>query len=122
MYYCNLRSRRNYWHGIKLLSYYAYKNLNLSFQNMRDLYSKSLIIKNGGWHLSYFGDLDFIINKFKSFSDNEYNNDIHLNKNTLEINIQNGINILNFSKLDLIPIAENNNLPPNYNEYLYNYL
>ena len=62
MYYCNLRSRRHYWYGVKLLTYYAYKNLNISFQKMRDMYATSLIIKNGGWHLSYFGDLDFIVN------------------------------------------------------------
>jgi beta-1,4-mannosyl-glycoprotein beta-1,4-N-acetylglucosaminyltransferase len=122
MYYCNLRSRRNYWHGLKLLTYYAYKKLNLSFQKMRDMYATSPIIKNGGWHLSYFGNLDFIVNKFKSFSDTEYNNEQHLNKDKLEENIKNYVNILNFSKLAIIPIEENNNLPPKYEIYLKSYL
>jgi beta-1,4-mannosyl-glycoprotein beta-1,4-N-acetylglucosaminyltransferase len=122
MYYCNLRSRRNFWHGVKLLTYYAYKNLNITFQKMRDMYATSLIIKNGGWHLSYFGDLDFIVNKFISFSDNEYNNEHHLNKEKLETNIKNYVNILNFSKLDIIPIEENTNLPPKYEIYLKKYL
>jgi hypothetical protein len=35
MYYCNLRSRRRYWHGLKLLTYFAYVNLNLSFKKWR---------------------------------------------------------------------------------------
>jgi hypothetical protein len=95
MYYCNLRSRRRYWHGLKLLTYLSYKNLNLTFQQMRDMYKISPIIKNAGWHLSYFGDLDFIINKFKSFSDKEYNNEFHLNKERLQTNINNHINNLN---------------------------
>ena len=42
------------------------ENIRLSYQP---------IIKNGGWHLFYFGDADFIINKIKQFSHQEYNND-----------------------------------------------
>lgn len=122
MYYCNLRSRRRYWHGLKLLTYLSYKNLNLTFQQMRDMYKISPIIKNAGWHLSYFGDLDFIINKFKSFSDKEYNNEFHLNKERLQTNINNHINILNFEKLDIIPIEHNKNLPPQYDVYLKKYI
>jgi beta-1,4-mannosyl-glycoprotein beta-1,4-N-acetylglucosaminyltransferase len=122
MYYCNLRSRRKYWHGLKLLTYLAYKSLNLTFQKMRDMYKISPIIKNAGWHLSYFGDVDFIINKFKSFSDKEYNNEYHLNKERLQTNINNHINILNFEKLDVIPIEVNTNLPPQYDIYLKKYI
>ena len=122
MYYCNLRSRRRYWHGLKLLTYLAFKNLNLSFQKMRDMYAISPIIKNAGWHLSYFGDLDFIVNKFKSFSDTEYNNNYHLDKDRLQTNINNHINILNFEKLDIIPIERNINLPPQYDIYLKKYI
>jgi beta-1,4-mannosyl-glycoprotein beta-1,4-N-acetylglucosaminyltransferase len=122
MYYCNLRSRRKYWHGLKLLTYLAYKNLNFSFQQMRDMYAISPIIKNAGWHLSYFGDVDFIINKFKSFSDIDYNNEHHLDKERLQTNIQNYINILNFEKLDIIPIERNKNLPPQYDVYLKKYI
>jgi beta-1,4-mannosyl-glycoprotein beta-1,4-N-acetylglucosaminyltransferase len=122
MYYYNLRSRRNYWHGVKLLTYYGYKKLNISFQKMRDDYAISSIIKNGGWHLSYFGDVDFIVNKFQSFSDTEYNNSIYLDKNKLQHNICNYINILNFSNLDIIPIENNKNLPPKYDIFLKKYL
>jgi beta-1,4-mannosyl-glycoprotein beta-1,4-N-acetylglucosaminyltransferase len=121
MYYCNLRSRRNYWHGVKIFTYGTHKRLNYTFQNYRSSFDFP-IIKNGGWHLSYFCDLDNIINKFKSFSDAEYNNDIFMNKNTLQHNIDNYANILNFSKLACIPIDKNNNLPPKYDIYLKKYL
>lgn len=122
MYYCNLRSRRNYWHGVKLLTYCAYKTLNITFQNMRNTYATTLIIKNGGWHLSYFGDVDFIIEKFKNFSDVDYNNPRHLDKNILQHNIDNYINILDFSNLDIIPIEDNKNLPPKCEIFLKKYL
>ena len=123
MYYCNLRSRRHYWHGIKLLTYKAYKHLNWSFQQMRVSCDNSSIIKNGGWHLSYFfNDLEDIITKFKSFSDVEYNTSYFLDKKNLQSNIDNYVNILNLTKLTYIPIEENNHLPPYYDTYLKSYL
>jgi beta-1,4-mannosyl-glycoprotein beta-1,4-N-acetylglucosaminyltransferase len=42
------------------------------------------VIQNAGWHLSYFGDTEFIINKIKSFSHQEYNNETYLNKQQIE--------------------------------------
>jgi hypothetical protein len=41
-------------------------------------------ISNGGWHLTYFGDVDFIVNKIKNFSHTEYNNETYLNKLQIE--------------------------------------
>jgi beta-1,4-mannosyl-glycoprotein beta-1,4-N-acetylglucosaminyltransferase len=41
-------------------------------------------ISNGGWHLTYFGDVDFIVNKIKNFSHTEYNNETYLNKSQIE--------------------------------------
>jgi hypothetical protein len=72
MYYYNLYYRigeGSNWHGIKLMSVYAYKTNKLTFQEMRVLeHSKFVpIIEKGGWHLSYFGDINFIITN-KSYS------------------------------------------------------
>jgi beta-1,4-mannosyl-glycoprotein beta-1,4-N-acetylglucosaminyltransferase len=33
------------------------------------------LVKRGGWHLSYFGNVNFIQNKIKSFSHQEYNDE-----------------------------------------------
>jgi beta-1,4-mannosyl-glycoprotein beta-1,4-N-acetylglucosaminyltransferase len=126
MYYYNLNymvgEGRN-WHGIKLLTVGAYKNLNLSFQDMRVWEHTNFvpIIKNGGWHLSYFGDLNFIVNKIKSFSHQEYNNEKYIDANNLEEKIKKGINFIGGLNLRYIPIEQNANLPPLYDKYLTKY-
>ena len=123
MYYYNLYyiiGEGSNWHGIKLFTFKAYKKINLTFQEMRvwEHSNNVPIVNNGGWHLSYFGDIDFIINKICSYSHQEYNNDNYLNKNKLIEKLKNGINLLNNSSLVYIPIEENKNLPYNYDIYL----
>ena len=126
MYYYNLYYRigeGSNWHGIKLFTFQAYKNIKLTFQQMR-VWEHSYnvpIISNGGWHLSYFGDIDFIINKIGSYSHQEYNNQNYLDKNELVQKIKNGINLLNNNSLVYIPIEENKNLPYKYDVYLNNF-
>ena len=127
MYYYNLRYRigeGSNWHGIKLMTVYAYNNSNLTFQNMR-LYEHSNyvpIIENGGWHLSYFGNPEFIRNKLTSFSHTEYNNDTFTNEDLILNKINNGINLLNNCKLNYIPLETNTNLPTLYDIYLTKYI
>jgi hypothetical protein len=108
------------WHGIKLMTIFAFKKINLTFQQMR-LWEHSHyvpVIEKGGWHLSYFGNIDFILKKIDSFSHQEYNNDLYLDKNELEQKMKNGINLLNNSELVYIPLEENTNLPFQYDTYL----
>ena len=76
------------------------------------------IIEKGGWHLSYFGDIQFIIKKIESFSHQEYNNKNYIENNIIETKIKNGINLLNNSNLVYIPIEENKYLPYKYDLYL----
>jgi beta-1,4-mannosyl-glycoprotein beta-1,4-N-acetylglucosaminyltransferase len=123
MYYYNLKFRvgnGSNWHGIKLLNYKTYIKMGLTFQQMR-LWEHTHdvpIVKNGGWHLSYFGDKKFIKNKIRAFSHQEYNNDIYLNDDYLENALKNGINLVGGLDLQFIPINENNNLPKDYQIYL----
>jgi beta-1,4-mannosyl-glycoprotein beta-1,4-N-acetylglucosaminyltransferase len=127
MYYYNLYYRigeGSNWHGVKLMTIKAYNTINLTFQQMR-LYEHSHhvpVVEKGGWHLSYFGDINFIIKKVASFSHQEYNNDKFLNKESLEKKMKAGINLLNNSELHYIPIESNSNLPYQYNIYLKNYI
>jgi beta-1,4-mannosyl-glycoprotein beta-1,4-N-acetylglucosaminyltransferase len=120
--YCRVGEGSN-WHGIKLMTANAYKSINLTFQQMRtfEWTNHVFIIENGGWHLSYFGDVDFIINKISNFSHQEYNNQKYIEKNKLEEKIKNGINLLNDTNLVYIPIEENNNLPYKYDTFLRKY-
>lgn len=123
MYYYNLHYRvgeGSNWHGIKLLTIFAYNTIRLTFQQMRlwEHTNPVPIVKNGGWHLSYFGDINFIIKKIDSFSHQEYNNDNYINATSLQDKIKNGINLLNDTRLVYIPIEENKNLPHKYDTYL----
>lgn len=126
MYYYNLYYRigeGSNWHGIKLLTIKAYKTIKLSFQQMR-VWEHTYyvpIIEKGGWHLSYFGDINFIVKKIESYSHQEYNNTNYTDKDSIENKIKNGINLLNNSNLVYIPIEENVNLPYNYDIYLTNF-
>jgi len=70
MYYYNLKYRvgdGSNWYGIKLFNFKTYKNLKLTFQQIRiwEHTHNVPIIKKGGWHLSYFGDIEFIKKKNK---------------------------------------------------------
>ena len=123
MYYYNLYYRigeGSNWHGIKLMTVHAYNKNKLTFQQMRVWEHRNPvpIIENGGWHLSYFGDIQFIVDKISSFSHQEYNNRNFIDKKKLEDNIKNGVNLLNNTSLVFIPINENKNLPTKYDTYL----
>lgn len=45
---------------------------------------------SGGWHFSYFGDVDYIISKIESFSHQEYNTSIYKNPETIKKLIEEG--------------------------------
>ena len=112
------------WHGVKLLTVGAYRTIHLSFQQMR-IHEHSHpvpVIPRGGWHLSYFGDVAFITNKIASFSHQEYNHAGYLDRDTLERNMKEGINLLNNSELQFIPIEKNTYLPYEYTVYLSKYI
>lgn len=59
-------------------------------QTMRDGKNSLLRIKNGGWHLTYFGDINTIQNKIKNFAHQEYNNDRYTSIEYIEQRVKNG--------------------------------
>jgi len=122
MYYYNLNTLlNNKWYHAKILSYETLKKLNKSCNDIRFLNCK--LIKNGGWHLSYFGDSNIIKNKIQNFAHQEFNN----NNFTDEEKINNRIkesrdvfdrDIINISRIE---IKDNNYLPYKYDVYLTNF-
>lgn len=126
LYYYNLNTKVNSeWHGVKIMTYQTYLKNSLSFEQMRN-YEHSHhvnIIPNGGWHLSYFGDENFIFDKLIGFSHQELLNETVLNKNNILTHIHNGTDLFNRKdKYTLIPIAHNKNLPPLYDTLLSKYI
>jgi len=131
-YYYNLNSKIDEkWYKSKVLSYAYYKyiteNLKLNCNDIRmniQMNQPSYIIKNGGWHLSYFGNYQFIKNKIENFAHQEYNNE----KITSVENIEEKINTCkdlfgrNDCYISKICVKDNLYLPPKYNVYLQNFV
>jgi beta-1,4-mannosyl-glycoprotein beta-1,4-N-acetylglucosaminyltransferase len=118
LYYYNLNTKINTkWGSAKIISYNAYKELNKSCETIRNI--QAAIIPNGGWHLSYFGDANFIQNKIKEFSHQELNNETYTNLLNVENKIKNSRDLYDRNiSISRIEIKNNNYLPLDYETYL----
>jgi len=106
------------WYFSKIISYKMYKELGLSCEQIRQNMSFK-IIKNAGWHLSYFGDGKFIKNKLENFSHQEYNKIEFTDEKQIETRIKNGKDLFDRpTNIIHINIEYNDNLPPDYDIYL----
>jgi len=120
MYYYNLNTFHcnEKWKQGKIVTYEYY--INSTPQNIRT--SNFSLLEKAGWHFSYFGNKDFIINKIQQFSHQEYNNNLYVN-DSIEIKIKNSLDLFNRNYVPIknLKINENNYLPPLYEKYLLNY-
>ena len=117
LYYYNLNCKFPYkWITSVMLNYGNYKETPQCYRDDKNY----LIIKNGGWHFSYFGNIDFIKNKIANFSHCEYNNDYILNDDRIKKKIMNNEDL--FERSDsinhYIDINDNKYLPNNYKDLL----
>ena len=122
-YYYNLNSKRKeYWYHSKVLSYKKYKELGITCDDIRFL--NGTIVKNGGWHLSYFGDAQFIKNKLENFAHQEYNSNTFTDTDKIIQKINEGLdlfnrdNVSNSNSIETISIYDNSYLPTFYDKYL----
>ncbi len=128
-YYYNLNSKKEMiWCCSKILLYKYFNEKIQTKITCNDIRLKNIylipneyMIKNGGWHLSYFGDAHFIKNKLENFSHQEYNNNKYTNIEKIEKLVTSGIDLFERSRhesLIRIPIKNNSYLPPEYETYL----
>lgn len=111
LYYYNLTCKEEaIWSMPKICNYGSYYNPD----QMRLTATKNHI-DNGGWHLSFFGDIEFIINKLSEFSHQEFNNNLVKDHKRIEECIKNSIGLFPNSNYKYIALSENGNLPPGYN-------
>jgi beta-1,4-mannosyl-glycoprotein beta-1,4-N-acetylglucosaminyltransferase len=120
LYYYNLNCKcKNKWYHAKILNFGNYNN---DPQSVRDWGSVNGCIQNGGWHLSYFGDVDFIKNKIKNFAHQEFNNDFILNDERILKQIQGNGDLYGrdsgtSSSFNYVDIHNNTYLPHKYKEF-----
>jgi beta-1,4-mannosyl-glycoprotein beta-1,4-N-acetylglucosaminyltransferase len=118
MYYYNLNTLQNLkWCYAKILSFKKYKELNLMPNDIRLM--NIIPIKQGGWHLSYFGNANMIQNKIMNFSHQEYNNSLFTDIDNIQTKIESGIDLFNrkHNTFSFISTVMNTYLPPNYEKF-----
>ena len=122
MYYYNLNTKHtSTWNLSKIVTYEKY--ITTTPQQIRE--SKDLPnLINGGWHLSYFGNIEFIQNKLKNFAHQELNNNFYTDESHIKNSIKNNKDLFNrnYVPINYVPINTNTNLPPLYDKYLLNYV
>jgi len=120
-YYYNLRCRFQFkWYHSKIMKYGWYKQSDLTFNKIRGITNSAF--DNGGWHLSNFGDSEFISNKLKNYSHQEYNSKEFTDISRIEDKIKTCKDLFGRNhEFDIIAIKDNKNLPPLYEKYLTNF-
>jgi beta-1,4-mannosyl-glycoprotein beta-1,4-N-acetylglucosaminyltransferase len=113
----------NLYYVAKTKWYHTFVSDYKSIQKYIDLSTLRLsdsnkFILNGGWHLSYFGDSQFIKNKLESFAHQEFNNKYYNNDYLIENSMKNGIQFWCNEKLNYVEIEANDDLPDRYKELL----
>ena len=120
-YYYNLRCRfQHKWYHSKIIKYGWYKQSNLTLSKIRGISDNAWY--NGGWHLSNFGDSEFISNKLKNFAHQEYNSKEFTDISNIEDKIRTCKDLFGRNQeFEIIEIKDNKNLPPLYEKYLANF-
>jgi len=112
-YYYNLTCLiKKCWLFPRIMNWGTYKQLG-SPQVCR-MSKVNEIIDDGGWHLSYFGDTEFIRTKLLSFSHTEYSGEEYTNTKHIEESIKNYKDINSGRHFNIVLINENDWLPPNH--------
>ena len=129
VYYYNLNTIYKNYHNVQvLINYITYEKMNKTPQQLRMSFNNGrkgtkhacdgpCYINKGGWHLSYFGNINFIINKVKNFSHQELNDTKIIDKTHILESIKNNKSFIQDVEFSFIDIIDNNYLPENY-EYL----
>lgn len=119
LYYYNLNCKiKGKWDFVKVMDYKNYKKYT-PFQIRENLHAYKGVhlnsIKNAGWHFSYFGDIEFIINKIEALPSQWVNTDFYKNKDRLLECIKNQKHfIFDNIKIEYVDINNNEFLPRNY--------
>jgi beta-1,4-mannosyl-glycoprotein beta-1,4-N-acetylglucosaminyltransferase len=128
MYYYNLNNRlKDKWYQSKILNYKTYKEYIDNVTKFNTIVRPEFnpdgkhigyypIIKNGGWHFSFFGDSARIKNKIQQFAHTELAHFGDESDDEINEKIQNNKDIFDREdmKFESIKIEDNDYLPENY--------
>lgn len=90
MFYYNVNTlKERFWSGSKIISWQKIKNNSINDLRQNKLTTE--IVENGGWHLSFMGGKERIIEKLDAYSHQEYNNPYIISN--IEKNISNNTDL-----------------------------
>jgi beta-1,4-mannosyl-glycoprotein beta-1,4-N-acetylglucosaminyltransferase len=116
LYYYNLTCRsKNKWNLARCIPYREYTVFpDLSL--IRSTANKPPNFENGGWHFSYFGGLDFVIDKIKQSADQSMNTEKYLNIDLIKERVSRNQDLFGRQQeeFETIPMDQNNYLPEGY--------
>ena len=105
LYYYNLQNKIGKWLLAKILKFENFKEPEALRR------TDCPIIPRAGWHLSYFGNPEFIANKIKNFSHQEYNSTAFTDIVLISERVKNKKDLFN---RPIISLGESDYRPPNY--------
>lgn len=125
LYWYNLNriNKGSIWDKFKICKYSNIKEQ--SIENIRNKACRAISNESSGWHLSYFGDAEFIHNKLSNFAHQEHEVQSINNKEEILKRMSNGDDLYSRDrgwKFSYIKKDENNYLPPMYEKYLSKYI
>jgi len=71
----------------------------------------SIFIPNSGWHFTYLGNIDHIVNKLKAFAHSEFNTEYYTNKQRIINSVKNKTDIFDRGELFEIVDIDSNDFP-----------
>lgn len=122
MYYYNLtRKHEVQWTHVKIVTFTELLSKTCNDIRCCNIYKTHE--KTCGWHLSYFGNPEFIKNKLAQFSHQEYNNSNYTDFKKITQRVATGVDLFDRSSVNIKYVCINNNtyLPPQYETYLSKY-
>jgi beta-1,4-mannosyl-glycoprotein beta-1,4-N-acetylglucosaminyltransferase len=121
-YYYNLNTRNKYvTDRARILTFAEYSRLDLPCHSIREL--PCPILSPAGWHLSYFGDTDFIQNKIRSIADFG-GDETFTDPSHISSKVSSSTDLFNREHwgpeyvLEKIDVKDNSYLPPLYQTHL----
>lgn len=115
LYYFNLSTRvNNKWYHPKLATYDLVKEYK-GPENIR-MSNSTWMIERGGWHFSYFFDVEMIQNKLKNFAHQEFNTEDLISEENIKEAISERRDLFKRDGIDyeFVDIKDNSYLPKNY--------
>ena len=124
-YYYNLNTRNKYiTDRARILTFGEYLRLDLPCHSIREL--PCPILSPAGWHLSYFGDTDFIQNKIRSIADFG-GDETFTDPSHIASKVSSSTDLFNREHwgpeyvLEHMDVKDNSYLPPLYQTHLRNF-